>query len=173
MFDQNVSLALSLKHRLEAGCHRLVLVESCTAGQIAATLGCIPGISTWLCGSLVVYRSSSKQQWLGITANVLDDPRVGPVSQVTSNLLAISALERTPEADWALAITGDLGPMASAATDGKCFLAFKASKTDQTVEWPIQLVSPPPKSTSDIAARQLRLTEATRRALEFLCEVSV
>jgi hypothetical protein len=63
--------------------------------------------------------------------------------------------------------------MASAATDGKCFIAFKARETDQTVEWPIQLFSPAPKSPSDIAARQLRLAEATRQALEFLCEVPV
>ena len=58
---------------------RLVLAESCTGGLISAVLAKIPGISEFHCGSAVVYRMGTKQEWLGISAAVLEKP--GPVSR--------------------------------------------------------------------------------------------
>ena len=52
--------------RLAERQERLVLAESCTGGLICATLATIPGISQWLCGSSVVYRETTKRDWLGI-----------------------------------------------------------------------------------------------------------
>ncbi|MCA9159342.1 MAG: CinA family protein, partial [Planctomycetales bacterium] len=75
-----LELAISLRDLLASEQCRLVLVESCTAGRVAATLGELPGISQWLCGSLVVYRNASKSAWLGVPDSLLDDPQQGPVS---------------------------------------------------------------------------------------------
>jgi nicotinamide mononucleotide (NMN) deamidase PncC len=168
----NIALAVAVKSRLESCNAKLVLTESCTAGQIAATLGCVPGVSNWLCGSLVVYRTSSKSSWLGVPIDVLNDPTNGPVSAKVSQLLAEAALSRTPEANWSLAITGDVGPGAPAATDGVCFVAFKLGKEQSTIQARMQLSCVAPRDSDDIAARVARLEEATGRALELILEYS-
>lgn len=169
----NIALAVAVKARLEACKVKLVLAESCTAGQVAATLGCVPGISQHLCGSFVVYRSDSKSRWLGVSAEVLNDPAHGPVSALASQLLAEAALNSTPEANWSLAITGDVGPAASAATDGSCFVALKLGRNRQVVHTCLQLTSIAPRDSDDIAARVARLEEATGRTLELILEHSV
>ncbi len=176
-----LELATALRDRLAAEQRRIVLVESCTAGRVAATLGELPGISQWLCGSLVVYRNASKSSWLGVPDSLLDDPKRGPVSESASHWLARAALERTSEADLAVAVTGDIGPNAPPATDGHIFLAAAVripqsgtishalTRPDaiQINQQELHLRAPAPRSNSDIAARRLRLDEATRATLSF------
>ena len=182
-----LELALAVRDELARQHKRLVLVESCTAGRVAATLGLLPGISQWLCGSLVVYRNASKTAWLGVPASLIDDPLQGPVSAAASRWLADAALARTHEADLAVAITGDVGPHAPPATDGCVYLAA-ALRSEQTgnsqrlspdstatASAPIdhqqfRLSAPAPRDNRDIAARQARLEEATRIALSFTLE---
>jgi nicotinamide-nucleotide amidase len=172
MNSTNVALAAAVKARLEACNAKLVLAESCTAGQIAATLAAIPGVSGWLCGSFVVYRSDSKAKWLGIPERVLSDPKHGPVSALASELLANAVLEKTPEATWGMTITGDVGPGAPAATDGVCFVAIKIGRDTPVIQVRLDLKSAKPRDTFDILARIARLEEATGRALELLLEHS-
>lgn len=183
----SLELAQAVRDELARRQQRLVLVESCTAGRVAATLGLLPGISQWLCGSLVVYRNASKTAWLGVPASLLDDPQQGPVSAAASRWLADAALVRTHEADLAIAITGDVGPHAPPTTDGCVFLAAalralqagnaqRLSPDSPTTEamaiadQQFRLSAPPPRDNSDIAARQARLEEATRIALSFALE---
>jgi nicotinamide-nucleotide amidase len=168
----NIALAVALKSQLEACNVKLVLAESCTAGQMAATLGCVPGISNWFCGSFVVYRSGSKASWLGVPEEVLDDPAHGPVSALASELLATAALRQTPEANWSVAITGDVGPGAPAATDGVCFVAIKLGRDQQIIHSRIKLACAAPRDADDLSARVDRLEEATGRALELILEHS-
>ncbi len=170
MNAENVKLAIEVRNLLERHNVRLVTAESCTAGRIAATLSSVPGISQWLCGGFVVYRSASKNAWLGIPWDVLKDPMHGPVSQLASDLLCAAALEKTPEADWSLAITGDVGPGASERTDGKCFLTIKLGSDSELKRKEIVLGSPAPRNAQDIAARIARLDEATGLALQFLLD---
>jgi len=99
---------------------RVVFAESCTGGLVSATLAQIPGISEYLCGSAVTYRSATKAAWLKIDMATLDDP--GPVSEQVAALMAGSVLRRTPEADLALSVTGHLGPNAPAKLDGVVFV---------------------------------------------------
>ena len=73
----------------ETNC-RVVFAESCTAGLIPATLAAFPGISEYLCGSKVVYRNLSKQDWLGVSEQDLLDP--GPVSETVAQQMAQGAL---------------------------------------------------------------------------------
>lgn len=184
-----VELAKALHDQLASAQLRLVLVESCTAGRVVACLGVLPGISQWLCGSLVVYRNASKTAWLGVPDSLLEAPQHGPVSAAASRWLARAALERTPEAGLAVAITGDVGPSAPPKTDGCIFLAaaFHNAKPETTggappeqpqaspyitIEQQQRLSSPAPRDRSDIAARQARLDEATVRALKFAFEAA-
>ncbi|MEI8382525.1 MAG: CinA family protein [Planctomycetota bacterium] len=101
---------------------RVVFAESCTAGLISATLGRVPGISEYHCGSAVVYRLDTKSRWLGIDPALLVAPGPGPVSDVVARLMAVGVLERTPEATFSAAITGHLGPNAPNHEDGLVFI---------------------------------------------------
>jgi PncC family amidohydrolase len=101
-----------------------VLAESCTGGAIAANFTMVPGVSEVFCGSMVVYRNASKTQWLGLDPAMLANPKIGPVSPQTSELLARQVLAHTPEADFALAITGHFGPDAPAHLNRRIFVAL-------------------------------------------------
>ena len=103
---------------------RIVLAESCTGGAVAANFTMVPGVSEVFCGSMVVYRNDSKTQWLGLDPAMLADPEIGPVSPQTSELLARQVLAHTPEADFALAITGHFGPDAPVHLNRRIFIAL-------------------------------------------------
>ena len=162
-----IEQALQLRDSLSHHEARIAFAESCTAGRITATLGAIPGISSWLCGGFVIYRNDSKSKWLGIPDSLLDDPAVGPVSAEVTRLLAQSVAQRTPEARFSVAVTGDIGPGAPAVTDGTCFCAVVDSQFQQTYETTFQLQAPPPTGATDIHGRLRRLDEATFLVLSF------
>jgi len=104
----------------QAGC-KVVFAESCTGGLVSGALTKIPGISSYHCGGVVVYRNETKQAYLGIPASMLDKP--GPVSREVAEQMALRVLAKTPEADLAAAVTGHLGPNAPAGLDGLVFAA--------------------------------------------------
>jgi nicotinamide-nucleotide amidase len=151
---------------------RLVLAESCTAGLVAARLGKIPGISDFLCGSMVVYRTPTKTAWLGISTAILENPETGPVSAQVTTALAEAILARTPEATVAAAITGHLGPGSPAELDGKVFCAFsRRNKSESATKWRgYQLVSPAPIDNEDLPRRSARQKEAAGLLLSYLIE---
>lgn len=103
---------------------RIVFAESCTGGAVAANFTVVPGVSEVFCGSMVVYRNDSKTQWLGLDPAMLADPEIGSVSPQTSQLLAQQVLAHTPEADFALAVTGHFGPDAPAHLNRRIFVAL-------------------------------------------------
>ena len=94
----------------------------------------VPGVSNYLCGSAVTYRVDTKAQWLGIDADFIEAHTAE--SPETSLAMAIGILERTPEAEVAVAITGHLGPNAPPEKDGVVHAAI-ASRTgeEQTTAW--------------------------------------
>lgn len=99
----------------------VVFAESCTAGLISASLGLVPGVSGYLCGSAVVYREQTKAAWLGVSAETLTVHTAE--SMVTTRQIAKGVLDKTPEANIALGITGHLGPNAPPEMDGQVFIA--------------------------------------------------
>jgi nicotinamide-nucleotide amidase len=150
---------------------KLVLAESCTSGMVAAELGQIPGISSCFCGSMVVYQTESKIAWLDLDERMLNDPKIGPVSEWSSRNLAERLLATTPQATIAAAITGHFGPGAPPELDGMIFLAAIYRGKQEGVSHEIRLNQPPPLGPSDIAARRARQTEATGLFLEWLNEI--
>ena len=115
MFDDRklTALAKQVAERLKAGNCRIVLAESCTGGLVSALLTRIPGISQYHCGSAVVYQVATKTSWLGVPRSLLKNR--GPVSPEVASEMAIGALQKTPQADVAAAVTGHLGPGAAAS----------------------------------------------------------
>lgn len=161
---------LSLRDLLRNGQERLVIVESCTAGLVAALLGQVPGISEFLCGSMVVYQTPIKHEWLGISSEELADPRIGPVSARVTEELAKAILKRTPEATLAASVTGHLGPNAPNELDGLVYCSFaskcrnpnspEARSLPDTVTMRFQLKQPVPADENDLAGRRSRQYEA-------------
>lgn len=99
---------------------KIVFAESCTGGLVSALLARIPGISSYLCGSAVVYRLDTKHRWLGIPEATLINP--GPVSEPVARAMAEGALSGTPESQIAASVTGHLGPNAPGEQDGLVFV---------------------------------------------------
>lgn len=166
----NHLLVRQVRDALAASNSKLVLAESCTAGNVAAALAVVPGISAWLCGSFVVYRNDSKTQWLGIARELLDDPDIGPVSSQVTNLLANSALNATPEADLAAAVTGHIGPGCPTELDGQVFVCITRRTDERSFTSQKHLTSKAPQNAQDLEARQTRLFEATQWVLQCLLQ---
>jgi nicotinamide-nucleotide amidase len=114
--------ARKLAQLLEQHDQKIVFAESCTGGLVAGTLSQIPGISQYLCGSMVTYRNATKQAYLGIPAQLLAKP--GAVSAVVAQRMSEGVLQRTPEANFALSVTGHLGPQAPKSLDGVVFIGI-------------------------------------------------
>jgi PncC family amidohydrolase len=100
---------------------KVVFAESCTGGLVSGALTAVPGISDFHCGGVVVYRNETKMAYLGIPADVLKKP--GAVSAEVAELMATRVLEKTPEADVSVSVTGHLGPNAPARLDGRVYAA--------------------------------------------------
>ena len=141
---------------------KVVFAESCTGGLVCGALTRIPGISQYLCGSMVVYRSETKAAWLGIPAEVLTRP--GPVSQKVTKLLAAAVLNATPEADLALAVTGHLGPNAPKRLDGIVYFQIGLRHEN---DMPQHLVSSRARYPATMT-RQQRQRGALEEALKML-----
>jgi PncC family amidohydrolase len=115
------ALTKRIAQALQAKNLKVVFAESCTGGLVSGALTRVPGISAHHCGGVVVYRNETKEAYLGIPVRMLEKP--GPVSGRVTGLLAVNVLDKTPEADVALAITGHLGPNAPPRLDGQVFVA--------------------------------------------------
>ena len=113
---------------------KVVFAESCTAGLASATLAKVPGISHHHCGGMVVYRNETKQQYLGISARLL--AQQDAVSERIAREMAQRILKLTPEADYAAAVTGHLGPHAPEGKDGLVYIAIarRAKRLECSVE---------------------------------------
>jgi PncC family amidohydrolase len=148
--------------RLAAQHVRFVLAESCTGGLAAAALVGVPGISEWLCGSLVSYRDRSKIEWLGVSAD--DLAARSAVSSTVAAQMARGALEQTGEAVWSASVTGHLGPDAPAGLDGVVYVAVarrhgEAIVVERSAEWKLTATS-----------RDDRQREAAQRLLDILSD---
>lgn len=101
---------------------KIAFAESCTCGMAAAMVGGVPGASEVFCGSMVTYRVDSKQKWLGVDPETIQ--QYTAESRQTTQAMAVGVLLATPEADMAAAITGDLGPNVTGDKGGRVFVAF-------------------------------------------------
>ena len=102
-----IARATDLVARYRAAGLMAATAESCTGGLIAALLTEIPGSSNMLERGFVVYSNASKQELLGVPAEML--ARHGAVSRRTAIAMAEGALGAS-RAEVAVSVTGVAGP---------------------------------------------------------------
>lgn len=85
----------------------LVTAESCTGGWIAKLMTDIVGSSSWFERGFVTYTNQSKQEMLGVQANIINEQ--GAVSEATVRAMAEGALQHS-HADISVAVSGIAGP---------------------------------------------------------------
>lgn len=123
---QQVGLLLQ-KHNL-----MLTTAESCTGGQVAQAITCIPGSAQWFERGFVTYSNTAKQEMLDVPETTLNSH--GAVSVETAQAMAEGALQHS-HTQVSIAITGIAGP--SGGTSEKpvgtiCFAWAKQGKATQT-----------------------------------------
>ncbi len=91
----------------------MAMAESCTGGLIAHLITQVPGASGILQGGVVCYSDYSKSELLGVSRETLDAH--GTVSEAVAREMAAGA-QRLLKADYALAVTGLLGPASASDT---------------------------------------------------------
>jgi len=141
-----------------AGC-KVVFAESCTGGLVSGALTKIPGISNYHCGGVVVYRNETKMAYLGIAAAILKKP--GPVSEAVAKLMAQKVLEKTPEADWAVSVTGHLGPDAPPKLVGQAFVGIARRYRNAAPSSPVSVHALQCQRGKSRASRQRWVVENT------------
>lgn len=85
----------------------LTTAESCTGGWVATALTSLPGSSRWFERGFVTYSNRSKQEMLGVSAELLEQH--GAVSEPVVRAMAEGALHHS-HAQLSLAISGIAGP---------------------------------------------------------------
>jgi len=100
-------IVLALHNELAKRSEKIFFAESCTGGEISATITKVPGASHYFLGSLVVYDDILKQKILGVKKETL--LHFGAVSrevveEMTEGLFHLS------KATWVIAVSGIAGP---------------------------------------------------------------
>jgi nicotinamide-nucleotide amidase len=108
------ALARSLLDLCKARRLTIATAESCTGGLVAGALTEIPGSSEVVMCGFVSYSNESKQELLGVKADMLSN--FGAVSKETAIAMAAGALKKA-RTDLVVSITGIAGP--GGATPGK------------------------------------------------------
>lgn len=107
---------------------RLSVAESCTGGLISLLLTTQPGASEFFDTGVVCYSVTSKRRMLGVSEEVIC--QLGVISEETAREMSREVLSLS-DSDYALAITGNLGP--EAMEDKPVGLVYIAvSSHDQT-----------------------------------------
>lgn len=99
---ENEVVSLLKAHQRSVTC-----AESLTAGLCQSTLAKVPGVSNVFKGGFVTYSAETKQQFLGIPAELIAE--YGTVSPECAEAMAVYARNKL-KTDYALAFTGVAGP---------------------------------------------------------------
>lgn len=85
----------------------LSTAESCTGGNIAHKITCIPGSSDYFKGTVVSYSNEIKQHVLGVPEAILKTPGAVSEATVKAMVTGVNVLLKT---DVAVAVSGIMGP---------------------------------------------------------------
>ena len=105
----------------------IATAESCTGGLIAGLLTEVPGSSAVVERGFVTYSNLAKTELLGVAKSMLDDQRIGAVSEETALAMAEGALKRS-DADLVVAVTGIAGPTGGTPAKPVGLVHFAAQK---------------------------------------------
>jgi len=112
----------------------LVTAESCTGGEVASRFTSYPGASQYFKGSIVTYATSSKNDVLGISTELID--KFSVVSEEVTLQMALKA-RKLFKADIAIATTGNAGPTKgdSDAELGTVYIALVSEKEEKVYQF--------------------------------------
>lgn len=105
--ENEESLELVIGKLLREKKKTLCTSESCTGGNIAHLITCVPGSSDYFVGSVIAYSNSVKIQLLGIDERIIE--KEGAVSEPVIRAMAEGA-KRILKTDYCVATSGIAGP---------------------------------------------------------------
>jgi len=105
--ENEESLELVIGKLLREKKKTLCTSESCTGGNIAHLITCVPGSSDYYIGSVIAYSNSVKIQLLGIDKRIIE--KEGAVSEPVIRAMAEGA-KRILKTDYCVATSGIAGP---------------------------------------------------------------
>lgn len=106
-FEEDETIEVLVGKMLKKQQKTIATAESCTGGQIAASLSSVAGASNYFKGSVVSYATETKINVLGIPADLIEKHSVVSAEVATAMALNVKKLMNT---DYALATTGNAGP---------------------------------------------------------------
>lgn len=106
-FEEDETIEVLVGNILKRQQKTVATAESCTGGQIAASLSSIPGASGYFKGSVVSYATETKINVLGIPEKLIEEYSV--VSAEVAKAMALN-VKKLLNTDYAIATTGNAGP---------------------------------------------------------------
>ena len=106
-FEEDETIEVLLGKKLKEQQKTIAPAESCTGGQIAASLSSVAGASAYFKGSVVSYATETKINVLGVSEKIINEHSV--VSAEVAKAMAEN-VKRLLNTDYALATTGNAGP---------------------------------------------------------------
>ncbi|GGA75996.1 CinA-like protein [Flavobacterium palustre] len=106
-FEEDETIEVLVGKMLKEQQKTIATAESCTGGQIAASLSSVAGASSYFKGSVVSYATETKIAVLGIPADLIKEHAV--VSAEVAKAMAVN-VKKLMNTDYALATTGNAGP---------------------------------------------------------------
>ena len=106
-FEEDETIEVMVGNILKKQQKTVATAESCTGGQIAASLSSVPGASSYFKGSVVSYATETKINLLGISEKLIEEYSV--VSAEVAKAMALN-VKKLLNTDYAIATTGNAGP---------------------------------------------------------------
>lgn len=106
-FEEDETIEVMVGNILKRQQKTIATAESCTGGQIAASLSSVPGASSYFKGSVVSYATETKINVLGIPEKLIEEYSV--VSAEVAKAMALN-VKKLLNTDYAIATTGNAGP---------------------------------------------------------------
>ena len=133
----------------------LATAESCTAGNIAATITAIPGSSRFYKGGIVAYSNELKINLLGVNPKTLDE--MGAVCEATVIEMVKGAM-KSMNSDCAVATSGIAGPTGGTSDKPVGTIWIAAGTKDKMITLKLE----------GDEGRQKNIANATQKALQLL-----
>lgn len=132
----------------------LATAESCTAGNVAATITAIPGSSHFYRGGVVAYADETKKRLLNVKAETLES--FGAVSEETVTEMVKGVIEAIG-VDFAVATSGVAGP--TGGTPGKPVgtIWIAAGNADEVITMKIEGDNGRTKNVQNATVKALQL----------------
>ncbi|MGM0560632.1 MAG: CinA family protein [Pseudomonadota bacterium] len=109
MFDKDlIESAAKLLEDCRTRQIRITTAESCTGGLLGGLLTETAGSSDVVDCGFIVYSNTAKARLLGVDPGIIES--FGAVSRETAQAMAEGALDKSPNAQLAVSITGIAGP---------------------------------------------------------------